>query len=38
MGTDQVMGYYRQAVEMVTAPVAFLEGTPIEAQGKGLKA
>jgi len=38
MGTDQVMGYYRQAVEMVTAPGAFLEVTTIERQGYALKA
>jgi long-chain acyl-CoA synthetase len=38
MGTDQVIQYYRQSVEMVTAPGAFREVTTIEVGGHALKA
>ena len=36
--TDEVMAHYRRAVEMVTAPDAFLELTTIEVGGNKLKA
>jgi len=36
--TDEVMAHYRRAVEMVTAPEAFLELTTIEVGGNKLKA
>jgi long-chain acyl-CoA synthetase len=36
--TDEVMAHYRRAVEMVTAPDAFLELTTIEVGGNQLKA
>ena len=36
--TDEVMEHYRRAVEMVTAPDAFLELTTIEVGGNKLKA
>lgn len=36
--TDEVMAHYRRAVEMVTAPEAFLELTTIEVGGNQLKA
>ena len=36
--TDEVMSHYRRAVEMVTAPDAFLELTTIEVGGNQLKA
>jgi len=36
--TDEVMEHYRRAVEMVTAPEAFLELTTIEVGGNKLKA
>ncbi len=36
--TDEVMEHYRRAVEMVTAPDAFLELTTIEVGGNQLKA
>ena len=36
--TDEVMAHYRRAVEMVTAPDAFLELTTIEVGGTKLKA
>ena len=36
--TDEVMSHYRRAVEMVTAPDAFLELTTIEVGGNKLKA
>ncbi len=38
MGSDQVIKNYRQAVEMVTAPGAFLEVTTIEVSGQALRA
>jgi len=38
MATDQVMACYRQAVEMVTAPGAFLEVSTIERAGHEIKA
>ena len=36
--SHEVMDYYRKAVEMVTAPGAFLELTTIEVGGQALKA
>ena len=36
--TDEVMAHYRRAVEMVTAPDAFLELTTIEVGGNKVKA
>ena len=38
MGGDQIVDYYRQAVDMVTAPGAFLEVTNIKRDGYELKA
>jgi acyl-CoA synthetase (AMP-forming)/AMP-acid ligase II len=38
MGGDQIVDYYRQAVDMVTAPGAFLEVTNITRDGYELKA